>query len=691
MKKIILSIVLIILLIFTMGLTSTAALQLKEYLEGKFPSIFIIYLASLEDLDEYEKEFIDLLEKIPAAEQRVFAREVYENGFSLELLERLKLKKEPKRVVKPFLKVAYPGGGRQIIRGNPIFVFGCTTPSAEVKVTVNGVEVEKFDHRSGNFLTLVEVPQGIEFPIKVAANIDGEEVSLERTVIYDPFWKEMPATPLAIHPVSVQPRENQVLRKGDLLRVAVLGSPSAEALFRIGNNREEIRMEEIKPLSTSFSGKGIYQGSYLIKDSDIPSTGETAAQVITVTLRRGSEQISRELPGKVSFSSGTPSQMVEVSGERARFYRIIEDSPVLPGSTPGGGSWLTQTAGFDLLTETRFEVAGRAGEYVRVKLGTENYLIHQDDVQEVQIEGINPYSVLSEITLKETNRGPEIHLHNLKHTSFLIEDEPQQLKLILFGVKQSDNLIVRGQAASVQTIEIAPFLSEQLSDAITINIKLTHLLNGFNYYWDGVGLTISLRRLPSIIKNNPLQGRIIVVDPGHGGDSPGAIGPGDIHEKDVVLEISRYLQKLLAEKGARVFMTRSRDENINLQKRIETAIEQEADLFISIHANAHAEGADAVNYHGHMTIYNHNYNEKLAEIILDNLVNKTGLPRTRVWERPDLAVLRQTQIPGVMVETAFLMHPDDNWYLLQPEYQQELAMGIMNGINEYFFNLIPHS
>ncbi len=92
-----------------------------------------------------------------------------------------------------------------------------------------------------------------------------------------------------------------------------------------------------------------------------------------------------------------------------------------------------------------------------------------------------------------------------------------------------------------------------------------------------------------------------------------------------------------------------------------------------------------------MTIYNHNFNEKLAEIILDNLVNKTGLPRTRVWERSDLAVLRQTQIPGVMVETAFLMHPDDNWYLLQPEYQQELAMGIMNGINEYFFNLIPHT
>ena len=127
-------------------------------------------------------------------------------------------------------------------------------------------------------------------------------------------------------------------------------------------------------------------------------------------------------------------------------------------------------------------------------------------------------------------------------------------------------------------------------------------------------------------------------------------------------------------------MTRSLDENISLQKRTDIALEHQADLFISIHANAHAEGADALNYHGHMTLYNHIYNEKLAEIILDNLARKTGLPKTKVWERSDLAVLRQTQIPAVMVETAFLMHPEDNWFLLQPEYQQELVLGIANGI-----------
>ncbi|HNR66122.1 MAG TPA: hypothetical protein PKJ95_07520, partial [Atribacterota bacterium] len=483
---------------------SFANLEVREYLEGKFPAIFIIYLSSLEDLDEYEKEFIDLLEKTPAAEQRIFAREVYEEGFSLELLERLKLREQPKRVVKPFLKVAYPGQDKQTIRGNPIFVFGCTYPSPEVKVTVNGVEAERFDYRTGNFLTLVEVPEGMEFPIKVTANINGEEVSLERTVRYEPFWKEMPSTPLALHPISVQPRQDQILRKGDLLKVNIQGSPAAEAVFRIGNNEKEIKMEEIKSLITSFSGKGIYQGSYLIKDSDVPSTGKTAPQVITIILRRGSEQISRELPGKVTFSSGNPPQVVEVGGERTRFYRIIDDSPVLPGSTLGGGSWLTQVINFDLLPETRFRISGRAGEYWRFKLRTENYLIHQENVQEMPVERIKTNPTLSEITLREDKRGTEIRFHNYKHSPFIIEDEPRQLKLILYEVKYSENVIIRGESSSVKAIEITPYPEEQLSGVIEISIKLNHLLAGFNYYWDGSDLVISLRKLPDILKSNPL-------------------------------------------------------------------------------------------------------------------------------------------------------------------------------------------
>jgi N-acetylmuramoyl-L-alanine amidase len=368
-------------------------------------------------------------------------------------------------------------------------------------------------------------------------------------------------------------------------------------------------------------------------------------------------------------------------------YRVREDSFNLHGSTLGGDGALTQVMNFNLLPKTRFVISGSAGEYLRVKLGGENYLIHQNEVQEVEGEIRKPFTTLSKISLKEKEIETEIRFNTQECIPFLIEDEPQVLKLILYGAKKSENIIFTGQSSSVKKIEVSNLSPEQSLESVLINIELHHLLAGFNYYWDDTELVVSFRKLPDISINNPLQGRVIVLDPGHGGESLGAIGPGEIHEKEVVLEIGKFLQDLLEENGAQVIMTRSQDINVNLQKRIDMAVENQADLFISIHANAHADGADAINYHGPMTLYNYCYNERLAEIMLANLVKRTGLPPARVWQRADLTVLRCPQVPSVLVETAFLMHPDDNWYLLQPENQYEIAKAIADGIVDYFLDL----
>ncbi len=691
MKRTIALIIITLLLMLSIGLESiSASLQVKEYLEGKFPAIFIIYLESLAELDESEKEFIDLLEGMPADEQRIFVREVYEEGFSAEILTRLKEWKQ--RVEKPFLKVAFPGQDYQKIRGNPIFVYGCAFPSREVKVTVNGAEVEKFDPLTGNFLTMVEIPAGIEYTVKVAASLEGAETSLARTVIYEPSWQEMPTEPLAIHPSRILPKQNQLLSAGEQLRVIVQGSPGAEAVFRIGNSGEEYKMTELESLPSPLTGKGVYYGSYLIKDSDIPTAGKTESRIITVILRSGSREISRVLPGKATFTSNRIPRIVEVIDDRTRFYRIREDSFNLYGETLGGDGWLTQVMGLDLLSGTRFQAIGRAGEYVRVRLGSDNYLIPQSNVREVSVEQDKPQSVLSGITIRDTRGQSEIHFNfnDKKSMPFLIEDEADQLTLTLYGAELSENIKIAGTSSSVKGIEFATQSEDRsISESATvINIKLYHLLAGFDYYRDDSGLVISIRKLPDIFKDNPLKGRIIVIDPGHGGNATGAIGPGDVHEKEAVLEISRYLKQMLVEKGARVIMTRLEDVNVNIAERIDLAVREQADLFVSIHANAHAEGSDAVNYHGHMTLYNYNFNKQLAELILDNLAKETGLPKARVWERPDLGVLRRPQVPSVLVETAFLMHPDDNRYLLLPEYQQQLAFGILSGISDYFLNLI---
>ncbi len=682
MKK---TLCLILILIFILPIHNyislSATINVREYLEGKFPAIFTIYLASLEELDDDEIEFIDLLEELPEEEQRVYIKEVYEKGFSLELLE--KLKSWQKKAEKIFLNVAYPAQEEQMIWNSPLYVFGSTNPSSEMKVTVNNEEVQIFDYRTGNFLTLVEVPEGERLPIIVTASIGKERISIEKTVIYPQVWEKIPVSTLAIHPTRMQPQQHQILTEGDELRVMFQGSPEAEATFQIGDNSNKVFMEELNDSNLPLEGRGIYMGSYTIQEQDIPSLKETMPQTITVTLRRGDKEISRELPGKVSFASDLPLRIIEVTDNRTKMHRVRENSFAFQGSTLGGDGLPTQVLGYYLLPGTIFEVTGIAGEYLRVNLGVEKYLIHKDNVREIKNITKKPFSELSKIGLNETSDKVILRFNTRERIPFLIKDESQQFSLVLYGVKNSDYVEYEGEAPSLQKIKIEP-LRKEAPNAVAITMELYQSIVGFDYQWDKTELVISIRKPPEISMHNPLKGQTIVVDAGHGGRDPGAIGPGDIHEKFVVLEISKILASMLEDSGAKVIMTRNEDVYVDLTERIDSAVRHNADLFISIHANGHAVGADAVNYHGHMTIYNYGYNQKLAEIILDKLVEKIGLPRTRAWKRNDLVVLRCPQIPSILVETAFMMHPDDNWYLLQPDYQREFAAAIMDGIIDYF-------
>ncbi|MCG2820304.1 MAG: hypothetical protein L6371_00230, partial [Candidatus Atribacteria bacterium] len=86
----ILLIVASILIVFSTLIFASGTIDVKDYIKGKFPVIFNIYLAPLGELDEYEKEFIDLLQNLPEEEQKNFAKEVYNNGFSKEILEKIK-------------------------------------------------------------------------------------------------------------------------------------------------------------------------------------------------------------------------------------------------------------------------------------------------------------------------------------------------------------------------------------------------------------------------------------------------------------------------------------------------------------------------------------------------------------------------------------------------------------------------
>lgn len=203
-------------------------------------------------------------------------------------------------------------------------------------------------------------------------------------------------------------------------------------------------------------------------------------------------------------------------------------------------------------------------------------------------------------------------------------------------------------------------------------------------------LALLLAAGPVLAAPGPLTGRIIVLDPGHGGDQAGANYFG-IREADVNLAIALKVQAKLANAGATVVMTRATDILLappgtdparELQARVDVARTADADIFVSIHANAHPTKPETA---GAITFYASGRPTGLAAAIQEALTLETGAVDKGV--RPaNFYVLRNSDIPAVLVETGFLSNRDEAARLADDGYQNDVANGICKGIMRYFLS-----
>ncbi len=203
------------------------------------------------------------------------------------------------------------------------------------------------------------------------------------------------------------------------------------------------------------------------------------------------------------------------------------------------------------------------------------------------------------------------------------------------------------------------------------------------------------RRISLEFTKSPLLGQTIVIDPGHGGFDPGAIGITGVYEKDVVLDIGLRLKELMQKTGARVIMTREKDEFASLWARAELANKVKADAFISIHANSVSrEGYDGlelktVDPKGTETYIIpgcSNLTHKLAESVHHEVYTTLNL-QDRGVKYKSYDVLVPLQMPGILLEVAFLSNPMEEMLLKDANRRQLAAEAIFKGLNNYFTQL----
>ncbi|NLT94091.1 MAG: SH3 domain-containing protein [Clostridia bacterium] len=198
-----------------------------------------------------------------------------------------------------------------------------------------------------------------------------------------------------------------------------------------------------------------------------------------------------------------------------------------------------------------------------------------------------------------------------------------------------------------------------------------------------------------------LAGKTIVIDPGHGSiqpggwTDPGAIGKNlNLKERDVNLAGALKLQQLLTQQGAKVVMTHSTGStHLSLAGRAEVANNIGADIFVSIHSNSNNNSAisgTTVYYYAptwHSELASQRWlRQRLALSIQNELVKAGGRKDNGILEE-NYAVLRETKVPSVLVEMAYLSNPEEERLLATDQFRYQMALGIFRGIENYFKSL----
>ncbi len=193
-----------------------------------------------------------------------------------------------------------------------------------------------------------------------------------------------------------------------------------------------------------------------------------------------------------------------------------------------------------------------------------------------------------------------------------------------------------------------------------------------------------------------VAGKIIAVDPGHGGIDPGSKGSSGVEEEEITLAVSQKLKETLTGAGAMVVMTRESDVDYgdpdggsllarkrqDLAKRQAIAEKSGADIYLSVHVNCFKSGPGE---RGAQVFYQPGSEEgkKLAESIQAEMVRVLG-NTTRVAKAVDYYATRNSKVPAAIVEVGFISNPGEEKLLLTPEYQRKVAFAIYCGLVKYF-------
>lgn len=603
------------------------------------------------------------------------------------------------------LDVVYPAEG-QPIPTDSNFIFG-STGSGRARLTINGVAVEVA--ANGAFLAFLPVPRDGVY--RLEALKDGATASLQRSVQVPP--REMRASGPAIVAGSTYPGGAWAVQPDQAIEVGFRGTPGGSAWLVLPGGRR-VPLHEVRgtrgPDSRDFiadpaSGTpqaapwSRYEGMLVPEPLSSPDT--SIAQPIIGSVGLTGRDAAARVAAAPNTVLGEPVAAAAdgIGGARAdgaHFELIVGTDtvraplrlnlrlldPVAPrvavanGPLEAGADWELRgrphTAGpFHWFWPhgTRLQIVEQRGDMLRARLtATLSAWVPVSDVRLLPAGTPIPFSTIGGVRMVHRHEAIDVHIPMAEALPFRVDEHDSTLTIDVYGATSTSNFFQYGRLDPL--IRRAEW-SQPDDDIYRITLHLAQPVWGYATWRAPNGdLVVRVRRPPAIDPDQPLRGLRIAVDAGH--PPAGATGPTRLREADANLGIARALAPLLERAGAHVIMIRTDTGAVALGDRPRMAADSNAHVLVSVHNNAFPDGVNPFENNGTSAYYFHPRSARLAAHMQRELLDELRLRDIGIG-RADLALVRPTWMPAVLTETMFLMIPQQEAALRNPDVQRRIA------------------
>lgn len=367
---------------------------------------------------------------------------------------------------------------------------------------------------------------------------------------------------------------------------------------------------------------------------------------------------------KISNSSTVKASTPETLQTFLAYSKTINDNSTIRENSSSRSKRIAElSSGVDLYLNAK------KGDYYRIaENGSSSFWIHKSNIIEPVLTELKPASIIYDIRHDSDKDFDYIRFCMSFPVMYTTKQVENSVELTLYGAKPEKG----GNGENQNFI---------------YTVSPAGTLLGYECYYEDNVLVFKIAKQPKINpEKSSLKGIKIFIDPGHGGEEKGSVGPTRTAEKDINLSISKFLAEELAQSGAVVYMSRTSDKKVGLYERVKMAKKHNALISVSIHSNALPISADPYKTHG-CEVHYYNQNAKtLADIIQSGLVNDLNLKDNGV-RHTSLALNRSTNPVSVLVEVAYMIYPEEYILLKNPEFRKKAAKSIKKSIEKYIIML----